>query len=105
MLNELSSLRGNYFDQFLVGDAKLLRHTQEESPLVLGKMIVLDPESASAVETVETGLTPTDLVFDEKFIYVSNFDDDTVSRIKKKSGKVRTLKTGRKPFKMATLSK
>jgi DNA-binding beta-propeller fold protein YncE len=66
-----------------------------------GTLFVLNPETGACERTVETGLTPTDLAFDDGFIYVSNFDSNTVSRIGKKSESVTLLAAGEKPLKLA----
>jgi DNA-binding beta-propeller fold protein YncE len=46
------------------------------------------------------GITPVDLIYDEKKIYISNFDSDTVAEIDKDDFSVKRIKTGKKPFKL-----
>ena len=65
-----------------------------------GKLIILDAGTKKPKHILQTGRTPTDLVFDDRFIYVSNFDDNTISKFDKKTFATSIVKTGRKPLKM-----
>ncbi|UCH93822.1 MAG: hypothetical protein JSV88_26630 [Candidatus Aminicenantes bacterium] len=51
-----------------------------------------------------TGQTPTDLVFDDNFIYVANFDSNTITVVNKDDFSVQKIKTGQKPFKLVLLN-
>jgi YVTN family beta-propeller protein len=70
-----------------------------------GKLFVINPQTRLCEKTIDTGLTPADLAVDENYIYVSNFDSNTVSRIDKKSWETKTLQTGKMPLKMALTDK
>jgi hypothetical protein len=90
---------------------RILRHDEKTGKLYLikigerdeepGKLLVVDAETGALEAAIETGRTPTDLAVDDCFLYTANFDDDTISRIEKSTGKTGTLKTGAGPFKMA----
>jgi len=66
-----------------------------------GKLLIVAADSKKCERIIETGLTPTDLVFDEKTIYISNFDSNTITAIDKTTYKVKSIKTGNQPFKMS----
>jgi DNA-binding beta-propeller fold protein YncE len=77
-----------------------LGETDEE----IGILQIFDPESHKILLKYPTGFTPTDLVFDEDFIYIANFDSNTITSVKKDDFSVQKIKTGEKPFKLATLN-
>jgi DNA-binding beta-propeller fold protein YncE len=77
-----------------------LGETDEEP----GILQIFDPETRKVLLKYPTGLTPTDLVFDNNTLYISNFDSDTIAAINKDDFSVQKLKTGRKPFKLALLN-
>jgi len=68
-----------------------------------GILQIFDPESKKILLKYPSGLTPTDLVFDEDFIYIANFDSNTITTVKKDDFSVQKFKTGEKPFKLAPL--
>jgi hypothetical protein len=65
-----------------------------------GKLLIVNAETRALEKVIETGLTPTDLVFDNDYIYVSNFDSNTLTVVNKKTGASRSQKTDKKPLKM-----
>jgi YVTN family beta-propeller protein len=75
----------------------VLGNTNEDN----GRVLIIDASDQSLIRTVETGLTPTDLVFDEKAIYIANFDENTVSRIDKSTQTASKIRTGEQPFRLA----
>jgi hypothetical protein len=66
-----------------------------------GILQIFDLDSHKTLLRYPTGLTPTDLVFDDKTIYISNFDADTLTMVNKDDFAVKKIKTGHKPFKLA----
>jgi len=66
-----------------------------------GRVLIIDAADQSLIKVVETGVTPTDLVFDDEALFVANFDENTVSRIDKKTFKASKIKTGIQPFRLA----
>ncbi|MEJ2543124.1 MAG: hypothetical protein P8Y99_03570 [Calditrichaceae bacterium] len=66
-----------------------------------GKLQIIDPLSKKMIKEIEVGLNPVDLYFDDKNIYVSNFDSNGLSRIDKNSFDVETIETDKEPFKLA----
>lgn len=73
----------------------------EEEPAVLQ---VLNLKSRKIIFKYPLGFNPTDLVFDDKIIYISNFDSNTIAEISKDDFTVKKIKTGQKPFKLALLN-
>jgi DNA-binding beta-propeller fold protein YncE len=69
-----------------------------------GILQIYDINKEKTILTYPTGLTPTDLVFDDSFVYVANFDSDTIKAVGKKDFSIQTLNTGHKPFKLALLN-
>jgi DNA-binding beta-propeller fold protein YncE len=70
----------------------------------IGILQIFDPDSHKILLKYPTGLTPTDLVFNEDFIYIANFDSNTITTVKKDDFSVQKIKTGQKPFKLALLN-
>jgi DNA-binding beta-propeller fold protein YncE len=70
----------------------------------LGILQIFDPTSKRVLLKYPVGLTPTDLVFDDTFIYIANFDSDTIAAVNKEDFSVQKFKTGKKPFKLALLN-
>ena len=68
-----------------------------------GLLQILDLQTKKILLTYPTGLTPTDLVCDDSFIYIANFDSDTIAAIHKDDFSVQKIKTDKKPFKLALL--
>jgi DNA-binding beta-propeller fold protein YncE len=66
----------------------------------LSVLQVIDPVEKKVVERIEVGLTATDLEFDARAIYVSNFDSRSVSIIDKESFSVRELSTDEHPLRL-----
>ncbi len=69
-----------------------------------GILQIFDLDSHKILLKYPTGLTPTDLVFDEDFIYIANFDSNTITSVKKDDFPVQKIKTGERPFKLAHLN-
>ena len=66
-----------------------------------GMLFVVDPDNDSVLTKVQCGINPTDLAFDDEFIYISNFDQNTVSIIKKKDPEsVTEVPAGSGPLKL-----
>jgi hypothetical protein len=70
----------------------------------IGILQIFDLESHKILLKYPTGLTPTDLVFDDNFIYIANFDSNTITTVKKDDFSVQKIKPGEKPFKLALLN-
>jgi YVTN family beta-propeller protein len=64
---------------------------------------VIDVERREVVRRVEVGRNATDLTFDERKIYVANFDSDSVSVVDRAGEAVATVSTGRAPLKLVRL--
>jgi DNA-binding beta-propeller fold protein YncE len=73
---------------------------RDEDPSVLQ---VVDPVEKKVVDTVELGLTSTDLVFDDEKIYVANFDSRSVSVVDKADFVVREFRTGQAPLRLCRI--
>ena len=65
---------------------------------------ILDLKSKKLLLKYPLGINPTDLIFDDKFIYVSNFDSNTITAIAKEDFTIKKITTGQKPFKLALLN-
>lgn len=65
---------------------------------------IFDLKSKTELLKYPVGMTPTDLVFNEKKIYISNFDSDTVAVVDKVDFSVQKIRTGKKPFKLGLLN-
>ncbi len=65
-----------------------------------GLLQLIDPVEKKVTGRVTLGLTATDLVFDDKMIYVSNFDSRTVSVVSKSDLSVEEIETGEGPLRM-----
>jgi len=61
---------------------------------------IFDLESKKELLNYPVGITPADLVYNEKKIYISNFDSDTVAVIDKGDFSIKKIKTGKKPYKL-----
>jgi DNA-binding beta-propeller fold protein YncE len=70
-----------------------------------GILQIFDLESKKILLKYPTGLTPTDLVFNDHSIYIANFDSNTIAVVNKNDFSVQKIKTGEKPFKLAPLNK
>ncbi len=68
-----------------------------------GILQVYDIERKKVLLSYPTGRTPTDLAFDDKIIYVANFDSDTITTFRKENFAVGYISTGQKPFKLAKM--
>lgn len=62
---------------------------------------VVDPVARKVVQRLEVGRTPVDLVFDEGYIYIANFDDHSISRINKSDYSVKALPAEKMPLRLA----
>jgi DNA-binding beta-propeller fold protein YncE len=74
--------------------------TDEET----GILQIFDLNSQKILLKYPTGLTPTDLIFDENCIYIANFDSNTIAVVNKDDFSVQKIKTAQKPFKLAQLN-
>lgn len=66
-----------------------------------GVFQIIDRKSRKLLHRAETGLTPADLALDDRFIYVANFDGDTLSVWDRSDFTPRTVATGSQPLKLA----
>ena len=62
-----------------------------------GILQVIDLRTNKILKKFTTGLTPIDLIFDDNYIYVSNFDSDTITMIDKFSFKKKEIATFSSP--------
>lgn len=70
---------------------------RDDEPSILQ---VIDPVEKKVVRKIVLGLTATDLVFDDRHIYVTNFDSDSVSVVDKESFAKIEAAAGEKPFRL-----
>jgi DNA-binding beta-propeller fold protein YncE len=70
-----------------------------------GILQIYDLASQKVLLKYPVGLSPTDLVFDDMFIYITAFDSDTIAVVDKDDFSVHKIKTGEKPFKMALMGR
>lgn len=61
---------------------------------------VIEPDSQQVLQRLGLGLTGTDLIFDDKRLYVANFESNTVSIIEKGKYSIREIRTGDGPLKL-----
>jgi DNA-binding beta-propeller fold protein YncE len=61
---------------------------------------IVDPVSKKVTGRVTLGLSATDLVFDDKSVYVSNFDSKSVSVVNRSDLSVEEIRTGEGPLRM-----
>jgi len=73
---------------------------QDDQP---GSLQIIPVERGTVHQEIEVGLNPTDLIWDDQAIYVSNFDSHTLTRISQSDGEQSEIKTGRQPLKLARL--
>jgi DNA-binding beta-propeller fold protein YncE len=73
---------------------------KDEDPSLLQ---VIDPEDQRVLHKLALERTATDLVFDDKYLYISNFDSNSVSIINKKSFEIIEIETQGKPLKLCQL--
>ena len=64
---------------------------------------VVDPAAKKAVQRLEVGRTPVDLVFDQDYIYVANFDDNSITKINTKDYSSTGLSTEKLPLRLAVV--
>ncbi len=72
-----------------------------ESDDLPGILQIFDIASRKTLLKYPVGLNPTDIVFDNSYIYIANFDSDSIAIIDKNDFSVKKIKTGKKPFKLA----
>ena len=65
-----------------------------------GSLLIVNPKDNRLIREVVTGNTPTDLCYDEKNIYISNFDSGSVTKIDKKNFGTESIKAGKHPLKI-----
>jgi YVTN family beta-propeller protein len=73
---------------------------KEEDP---GVLQVIDPESKKVIRRELLGLTPADLAFDRKNLYVANFSSNTITVLDKDSFTRRDIAVGEQPFRICLL--
>ncbi len=61
---------------------------------------VIDPDSSRVLHRIETGVTATDLAFDEENIYVASFDSKSVTVIDRGDYSTREADAGKNPLKL-----
>lgn len=61
---------------------------------------IVDPAEKSVIQRIPLGLTATDLIFDDEWLYVANFDSRSVSVIDKTDFTVKEVETGAQPLKL-----
>jgi DNA-binding beta-propeller fold protein YncE len=66
-----------------------------------GVLQVIERATGKTLKRLDTGVTPSDLAFDERFIYVANFDSGSVSRFDKNDFSIVDLPAGKEPLKLA----
>jgi YVTN family beta-propeller protein len=74
---------------------------KDEDPSVLH---VIDPAAKKDLRGIAVGRTAADLAFDERSIYVANFDSRSVSVVDKGTFAVREVPTGAGPLKLCALA-
>lgn len=65
-----------------------------------GKLQIIDLKTKKLIIEMEINLNPVDLYFNDDYIFVSNFDSNTLIRIDKNSFQLEELKTDKQPFKL-----
>ncbi|MEW6365658.1 MAG: hypothetical protein AB1714_13600 [Acidobacteriota bacterium] len=90
---------------------RILKHDEALGRLYIGRigendgdpgvLQLFDIESRKVVGRLLTGLTPADIVFDERSIYVANFDSNSVTVVDKAGEARQELPVGRGPLKLA----
>lgn len=65
-----------------------------------GVLQIIDLEKRERIKTIELGITPTDLEFDDKFMYAVNFDSNSLMKIDKKEYSIETFETEENPLKV-----
>jgi DNA-binding beta-propeller fold protein YncE len=65
-----------------------------------GKLQIIDLSTRKMIKEIEVGLNPVDLYFNDKNIYISNFDSNTLSRIDKNTFDVESIEINKAPFKI-----
>ncbi len=73
---------------------------KDEDPSLLQ---VIDPENQRVLHKLALEQTATDLIFDDKHLYITNFDSNSVSVINKKSFEILEIETQEKPLKLCQL--
>ena len=66
----------------------------------LSVLQVIDPVEKKVVQRIQVGLTATDLEYDDRAIYISNFDSKSVTIIDKESFSVREMSTNEHPLRL-----
>ncbi|MFC2084562.1 hypothetical protein ACFLS9_05850 [Bacteroidota bacterium] len=69
-----------------------------------GVLQIIDVSEKLLIKKIELGLTPTDLKFDYEFIYITNFDSNSLTKIRKSDYNVEQIKTGNKPLRVGILN-
>ena len=73
---------------------------RDEDPSILQ---IVDPAADSVLSRIELGVTATDLLQDEKYLYITNLHSDNVSVIDKRNFAVREIETDAGPFSLCSL--
>jgi hypothetical protein len=93
---------------------RILRYDQTAGLLYLARVAendtdpgilqIISADSNKLVRRLEVGRCPSDLVWDEKFIYVSNFGSNTISKINRQDYSLSEIKTGEGPLRLLELN-
>ncbi len=65
-----------------------------------GTLLIINAKDNKLIRQIDVGLVPTDLCFDNDYIYISNFDSDNITKIDKKKFTTTSIKTGWHPLKV-----
>jgi YVTN family beta-propeller protein len=93
---------------------RILRYDQKAGLLYLtrvaendtepGILQIISADSNKLVKRLEVGRCPSDLIWDDKSIYVSNFESNSVSVINRQDYSIRDIKTGEGPLRLMELN-
>lgn len=64
-----------------------------------GLFMIINPADCKLVASIKTGPFPTDLTFNEKSVYIVNFDSDSMTVIDRKDFSSKTVMSGKNPLK------
>ncbi len=65
-----------------------------------GKLHVIDLDNNKQIAEIPTLLTPTDLIFDNQFIYICHFDSDSIIQVEKESIYINYIHAGHQQLKL-----
>jgi len=92
---------------------RVLRYDEETDRLYLvrigetdsdpGRLLIIDAKTGGLIQSLNIGVTPADLVVDADHLYVSDFDDHTVTIVDKQTFAAEKLATDRQPLDLCLL--